>query len=564
MSARRAATRRDPVDQRREVRLERAAPSGPERLSVCVCYPAGYSIGMSNLGFHAAVRLFSEEAGVRCERAFFDPAGGVPGRSFETGIPLGQFDVLAFSVSFEEDYFALVGVLTAAGVTLRAEDRGGDEPLVVLGGFCASLNTEPVASFVDAVVVGAAEAIVPSLVDALAGSRGAARRDRLEQLSQQPGVYVPSLYSVERDGGRIRGFTARADAPLPVVAAKRRPRLASSLILTPDAFFADTFLVEATRGCPHACRFCAAGHVGKPASAFPVEEIIGAVRAALSETRKVGLVTATLGDHPRVRELLAAIVDLDVELTVSSLRADRLDAETCALLARAGVRTATIAPETGSDELREALGKSMRREEILGAAARLAEAGIASLKLYFMIGLPGEREDDVAEIVDLVRDVQGVFRAGHRRGRVSVSASAFVPKPRTPFQWAPVADAATLRRRLGRLRRALAARPRVEFTGVGPREARRQAVLARGPRELSAAVTASVLEGLPWSAAVRRSGVDANAVVGVWRDPCETFPWEIVQTGPSRSELRSSLGTAVRLLTADGRDPGPGATDRSP
>lgn len=526
-------------------------PPAPGDLRVAVAYPASYEVAMSNLGFHAALRAFIELPGVSCERVFVDPSLADLGRSYESGTPLSEFDLVAFSVSFEEDFLGIARALDASGVPLRSSDRRVDDPIVVMGGVCASLNPEPVAPLLDAVLVGDADSLVPPAVSTIASSRGLKRSDRLRRLAEVPGAYVPGLYAIEADEhGAVAGFGAAAGAPLPVRPAVDPPggRPASSAVLSGGAHFEDMFLVELSRGCAWDCRFCAAGHVYHPARFRRTDEILAAAEEALQSTRRVGLVSASLVDHPDSKEILARLIELGAEVNVSSLRIERVDDELAVLLSRAGTRTVTLAPETGTEDLRRVLGKGIRDDEILAAAGALARAGIETLRLYFMVGVPGETDDDIDAIAALVRRIRAEFTAGRPGIAVAISASALVPKPRTPFQWLPMADERTIRRRIARLRRRLAADKIYRFSSVGPREALREGVLARGGRSVASAIERSAVGGLPWKAALRRSGVDAGAIVGREYHADEIFPWEIVEVGPPRERLLASLRTAKSLI----------------
>jgi len=532
-----------PVERWLGPRPGRPAPA--DALSVVVVSPTAYSLAMSSLGFQTAVSAFCAEPGVRCERAFLQASDP---RSYEAGSALRRFDVVAFSVSFERDFLAVAACLAAAGIPLRARDRGDRDPLVVMGGICAFLNPEPVAELMDAVLIGDARALVPPFVEAASAGRGAPRADRLTALSRAPGVYVPSLYEVVRDGPVVTGFRAARGAPLPVRAALARDALAESTVLSDGALFENMFLIETARGCARGCRFCAAGHVLTPRRSRGAAEVIDAVRRASADAARAGLVAAALGDHPGLREILRTMCELGCEANVSSLRTEAVDGDLAALLVRAGVRTATMAPEAGTEALREIAGKRMPDEVLLRAARDLGAAGMRRLKLYFMVGLPGEREEDVRAIPPLVRAVQGEFAAGRRAAPVSVGVSAFVPKPRTPFQWLAMAGERDVRAKLAFLRRSLAARPRVGFSCEGPRESQVEGVLARGGREVAAAVELAGAEGVPWKAALARAGVDPDLTVGRERADDEVFPWEIVEVGTPRAQLLASLAAARDLM----------------
>lgn len=537
-----------------------ARPPGPDVLSVVLTSPSSYSFAMASLGFHTALRSFLEERGVRCERAFLDRGARGTARSFETGTPLSDFDVVAFSVSFEEDYFGIASLLAESGIPLRASDRGEGDPIVVMGGVCAFLNPEPVADLMDAILVGGAETLVPPFVASLQASRGptrvlpgAARAARLRALAEIQGVYVPSLYDVERgDDRRIARFRAREGAPLPVLAAidSASERMAESLIVSDGAYFENMFLLEMSRGCARGCRFCATGHMHDAPSFRPSDDIVAAVRRALACTTRVGLVSATLGDHPEIRRILAAMQGLGVEVNVGSLRVESVDRELALLLVGCGVRTATIAPEAATEPLRRIIGKPTTERAIFEAAATLGASGFARLKLYFMIGLPGETEEDVRAIPDLALSVREAFAKYRKTARVSVGVSVFVPKPRTPFQWFPMAAERTIRDRMTALRRNIAGKPGLSFTGTGPREARREGVLARGGRELSGAIVLAAVENVPWKAALRRSGVAAESIVDRPYREDEVFPWDVIRLGSPTERLLASYRTARSLVEA--------------
>jgi len=554
---------------RHEVWLTRrpdATRAPADSLTVALCYPESYALGMSNLGFQTALQSFSQHPHVHCERAFLDAAlpgadgfapphagaAGDPGivaataRTQDTGTPISEFDVVAFSVSYEPDYMGLAKMLHEAGIPLRSSERGDDAPVVVMGGVAALLNPEPVADLLDAVAVGDATALAPALADSLLASRGSPRERRMRLLAQVPGIYVPALYEpvYGADGG-ITGLDAASGAAVPVRAVwPARRGVAETCVLSDGSHFGDTYLIEVSRGCARRCRYCAAGHVYGPTTFHPAAEISDRVSNVLKETGRVGLVSAALADHPEVRDVLSELGECGAEVTISSLHADRVDESLASLLVAAGVRTVTLAPETGAERLRSVAGKPMTDRDLLAAASALGRAGVESLKLYFMVGLPWERDADVDAIDTLARRMFEEFASGRLGARVSAGVSPFVPKPRTPFQWLPMASERELREKLSRVRRALSAGRRIEVTASGPREARREGVLARGGRELSEAIVLHGVENVPWKAAMRRSGVDPARIIDRERGEDEVFPWDILEVGVPRQRLLTSLRRA--------------------
>ncbi len=528
---------------------------GDGALSVVLAYPERYAIGMSNLGVHAALRAFRGAPGVRCERAFwphssavveYDGFAGVApgsdlarhlpegaGLSLESGTALSEFDIIAFSVSFEGDYFNLVRMLAAGGVDPMSAGRGDEGPLVVVGGVCAHINPAPTAPFVDAFLIGDADALVAPFIAALAGEggpraeaglpdapgrRGESRRERLKRIAGLPGVYVPSMPRAE-----------------PVAPAPWAGRWVDSVVVSSETYFKDMFLTEISRGCGRGCRFCAAGEIHRPVRFRPADEVIASVQHALGETRRIGLVSAALGDHPEIVEILEAMRSLEVELNISSLRMEAVTPRVAELLAACGVRTATIAPEVGAEKLRSRIGKRIDDDGIIAASELLASHGIRRVRAYFMTGLPGVEPGEAEAVAALCERIQKAVQP--HGARLSVSISPFVPKPRTPLQWAAMAPEGEHRRTIGEIRRALA-RIGVQVTNARPREATREAALARGGAELADAIRLAALEGVPWKAAARRSGVDLDAIVHREREAGEVFPWEVVDVGRDRDTLR--------------------------
>ncbi len=527
--------------------MEPQRPVGPDpggtQCRVVLVYPETYAIGMSNLGVHAALRAFRETAGVSCERAFWpggsgrvdcdgflgvapadDPADrllSTAGRALESGDALKRFDVVAFSMSFEGDAFNLVRMLAGGGIPPLSKDRAEDDPIVVLGGVCAHLNPAPLAPFIDAFLVGDAFALAGPASEALGRGRTgerAARAARLRRLAELPGAYVPAVPPGE-----------------PVSPASWSGRWAESVVVSPDTCFSDMYLIEIARGCPRRCRFCAAGESYAPVAYRPAGDVVARVGEALRYTRRVGLVSAALGDHPEIVPILEAMAAREIELSVSSLRADAVTPEIARLLMRSGVRTVTIAPEAGSEELRRRMGKPIDDEALLAAAETLAGCDATRVRAYFMTGLPGARDDESEAVVDLSMRLQSVLRP--RGARLSVSLSPFVPKPRTVLQWAPMAPEREHRRAIATIRRSLVPRG-IDVTSAGAREAAREAALARGGAELAPAILMTALEGIPWKAAARRTGVDLDRLVTSERGPDEPFPWEVVRVGREREALR--------------------------
>ena len=529
--------------------------AGRGGLRIAVGYPTRYALGMSNVGFQAVHRFFRLLPDTVSERFFLPDRAeleeyrrtGLPLRTLESGSPVRGFDVAAFSITFEPDAVHLVRMLQLAGIEPLARDRTARDPLVIAGGPVTFLNPEPLAPFVDAFGVGEAEALLPSLVEAL---RAGPRAERLGRLAAEPGFYVPETHEIEHGAdGRIARRTVRG-APR-VVRAKmgkdaRFPPPAT-WILTRDTEMSGKFLVEVSRGCPTLCRFCWAGYNYLPKRSFEVERLLEAARAARPHTDGIGLVSTAVGAHREIVPLVTDLRDLGFRVSVSSVRFEDVRDEFVRPLAESGERTVAIAPEVGTDRLRKAIHKRVTNDEILDKTGILLDAGVRNLKLYLMIGLPGETAADVEGIVPLVRQIRDRVRARDPAGRTIASVNPFIPKPGTPFQWRPMASLPVLNARMRYLQRELGALSGVEANLKSPRLERLQAILAVGDRRL-APVLLALAEGRGLAPSLRDAGLQADFFLHRQRGLDEQLPWSFLDNGMKESLLRDQLAKADRLV----------------
>lgn len=531
------------------------------RLRIALVYPNTYAVGMSNLGFQTVYQQFNAFNEVVCERAFLPdaPAGRPNGDvvSLESGRPLADFDLIAFSVAFENDYPNVLSLIAKAGLPLRAADRGAPFPLVMAGGVTCFINPEPLAPFIDLFLVGEAEPLLPALVEQLCeGDLGstAGRRARLLSIAQKvPGAYVPEFYAPSyHNDGTLAGLAPTADVPARIrrIFAPDLDRLPTeTTILTEHTTFDSTYLVEVSRGCPHGCRFCSAGYIYRPPRFRPLELLKAQVDRGQAHTDRIGLVGAAVSDLPELAALCRHGAGSDLKLAFSSLRADALDPTLIEQLRRSRVKTATIAPDAGSERLRRVINKGVDEAHILSAAETLVAGGIPNLKLYFMVGLPSETDADIDSVVKLVKKIKDHFlrssRARGRMGDITVTLSSFVPKPATPFQWVAMAEEKTLKARLKKIKNDLRRVANVRVHSDMPRWAFIQALLARGDRRVGDLLEAAHHNDGNWPQTFKAAPLNPQFYVYRERSREETLPWDIIDHGVSKSFLWNEYQRAL-------------------
>jgi radical SAM superfamily enzyme YgiQ (UPF0313 family) len=537
-----------------------------DRLRIALAFPNSYFVGMSNLGFQTVYRLFNERDDTVCERVFLPPKqqlqtvldAGVRLSALESQLPVADFDVLAFSVSFEWDYTNVLTMLRLAGMPLRSAERDHRHPLVVLGGATSFLNPEPLAPFVDLVCVGEGEPLVPALVTGLAAGGG--RRAVLERLAGQPGMYVPSLVEVGYDAaGRIAGFTPASGPGAHIPVAKAVLRTVemtdppATTVFSPDTEFGSRLLVEAVRGCANLCRFCWAGYNYLPVRAFDAGRILRLAEAARPHASRVGLVSIALCDHPEIERILSRLLELGYHISPASLRVDDLTPPIVRLLRESGERSITIAPEAGSDRLRRVLNKTVTNAEILDRVDMVFASGIENLKLYYMLGLPTESDDDLVAIRDLTAAIRDrMLRHGRSRGalgRISASVNALVPKPGTAYQWIPMEAARVTERKMRRLRQLVAGLDNVYFAIKSARHTFYQALLSLGDRRIAPVIEAAERNGGQWRAAAAEAGVDPEWYVFRDRSHDRLQPWDVIGGGVKTEYLRAEFDRGLREET---------------
>jgi len=560
-------------------------PNQGGRLRIVLAYPNTYAVGMGNLGLHTIYRLLNAHPEVCCERAFLPDDDeldeyrrrGTPLMTVESQRPVSDADLIAFSASFENDYVNVVRMLRLAGLPARAAQRDERHPLVLMGGATVSINPEPVAPFLDVCCVGEGEEIVGPLVDTIiehAGVSDAAEPRRemlLAGLSQVPGIYVPSLYEplYTSGGSDYPAFVSlQPVAGAPATISKVRTTfcgpesVASTAILSPDTEFGDRIMIEVARGCTKGCRYCWVGYNVLPFRVHTVDDVMAAAQRWSGETRRVGLVATALLDHPDIEAIATGLRARDFDVFSPSLIISTLREPLLRAVIDSGQRSVTVAPETGSDRLRELIMKRITNKEILEKVRMIFRAGAHSLKNYVIIGLPGETDADLQDLVDLATDMRAVMiEEGRERGSIgtiTLSINCLIPKPATPFQWAEQIRPATYRRKLKWLRKKLGKVPNVELEAMPPRTLEIQALMSRGDRRVADLIEIWA-EGDSWSAAVRaweQQGGSLEHFAYRPLDPTTPLPWSHLRTGASTTALTNQWHKAV------GDTPLAGAADR--
>jgi len=523
------------------------------KVAFALVYPNSYAVGMSNLGFQTIYRHLNALPDVVCERVFFpDPedvtelrrTGGVP-FSLESLRPLTDFHMLGFSVTYEGDYINVLRLLALAGIPLRAAERRQRDPLVLMGGVCAFSNPEPLAPFMDLIAVGEGEELVVELIERYRAA-GADRETFLDALVGVEGIYVPERYDVTWEpGGVLAAVTPRAGAP--AVVAKRRLRNVNAFetiatVKTPNAEYGHMALLEVGKGCGRGCRFCLEGQVYRPVRHRSVDALRETVaRLAESGEKRIGLVGACVSDYPWIGDLLKIVEENGLEVSISSIRADSLTDDLVAALARGGHRTLTVAPEAGTERLRRAIRKAITDEQILAACDLVRAHGIPNLKTYFMLGQPTETRADVEAIPALAERMLERLRVldpeGHPFGRLTLSISSFVPKPWTPFQWAPFDGADSLQAKLEIVKRGVRRFSNVRVLHENPREAALQALLARGDRRVAALLELAAGFDGDWRRALREWEGDPGFYTTRVRPADERLPWDHFDVGVKKAGL---------------------------
>lgn len=504
------------------------------KLSVALIYPDSYYLGMSNLGLHAIYRLLNDYDDVVCERIFWEKENAdsnTPPVSVESRRPLADFSILAFSISYELDYFNVVSILRNSGIPLHAAQRNKTHPLVIAGGPCITANPVPLSPFFDCFGIGEAESILPVILPVLSEGISSNRHDLLKALAILPGIYVPSH---PPEHPVVRQYVKDIDS-----------LATTSVVLTPDTELKDLYLIEAERGCQRGCRFCLVNSIFSPMRFRSVDRLVRQAEEGLRLRKRIGLVGPAVTDHPHIVDLLDNLTRMGAQLSISSLRIVSLSADIINLLARGNARTITIAPEAGSERLCQVINKNLSYRHIMEVTEMVGLRRFKNLKLYFMIGLPTETDDDIKDIIKLTLSIKARLDKSRGAPRLNLNVTPFVPKAGTPFQWLPMASLDVLSRRMALLKKSLPARGIILKT-ESPAWSHIQGTLSRGDIRLAEALASIEKISLSgWRKAVAACHLDMDYYIHQKWDTAQILPWSIINTGNSNKRLCAEMEKAL-------------------
>jgi radical SAM family uncharacterized protein len=537
------------------------------KISICLIYPNSYHVGMSNLGFQTLYHCFNLEEDIVCERAFLpDPEDlqefhhtQTPLFSLESQKPLSEFDLLAFSISFENDFLNILTLLTLSRIPLESRLRENiNYPLVMAGGVAVFLNPEPISDFFDLFVLGEAEEVIKEFLEVYRNLFSEKRRMEKETLLKKlggiEGVYVPKFYHLTYgEDGKVETMD-----PEPGVPRRIRRRWIKdvdryptrSILLTPDTEFKEMALVEVNRGCPRGCRFCAACFVYHPFRNRSLPLLESLSKESLLKEQRIGLAGTAVSDYPHLLPLCQSILSQGGGVTLASLRVDAITPALVQYLREGRERMVAIAPEAGSERLRKVVRKAYTDEEILKSVQMLVENGLFQIKCYFLIGLPSETDEDIKAIFLMARRIRhqilSTQKGQKERWNLVLSVNPFIPKPATPFQWVPMEEVSELKRKLKMIQKGIQGERGMRMIHDLPKWAYIQALLSRGDRRVGKILAGAHRYQGDWAKALRETSINADFYVYRRRDLNEIFPWDFIDHGISKEKLKEEYLTAMK------------------
>ena len=522
------------------------SPAPNQAIRVLLVYPNTREVALANLGFQQVYSLLNSIQGVECDR-YALPTDWIPEtemlsqkdlRSMDMNRLPADFDMIAFSISFEPDYLNTVIALKYFNIPLDRAERDSSCPMIVAGGSAIFINPEPLANCMDVMFIGEGEGLANDFFDMLRKFED--KNQFLKKAASLPGIYVPEFYDSQIDSGRQVGISTSIDIPSRVTrhwVAEEESLCTHSVVHGENSTFKDMALMEVTRGCIWACRFCTAGFIYRPPRLPDLNKTYDSMMQTLGGQGKtaqtIGLVGPSVTDHPQLPALAKRITDEGKTISFSSLRMETLTDELVGLILKSGQKTLTVAVDGPSERMRDVINKAATDDFIVEKCRFLTRKGILHLKIYSIVGLPHETDEDIEQFIRLIERVQEVYvdecRNHGRIGRITISLSPLVPKPGTPFQWHPMEKVKSLKKKFSRLRKVLGKLPHLKLSFGSPNEAYLQTYLSRGDRSVHEFFKTFLSNGHDAKSALNKHSVDSFVYRQYGKE--DYLPWDIVDHG---------------------------------